>query len=49
MNSVKIMELRDNFSAAKTPQQNGVAERKNIIVQEAYRTILNETKLSDSF
>ena len=49
MSSVKVMELRDNFSAAKTPQQNGVVERKNITVQEAARTMLNEEKLSDLF
>ena len=49
MNSVKIMELRYNFSVAKTPQQNGVVERKNRTVQEASKTMLNEAKLSDSF
>ena len=49
MNSVKIMELRYNFLVAKTPQQNGVVERKNKTVQEAAKTMLNEAKLSDSF
>ena len=32
------------FLAARTPQQNGVVERKNIIVQEMARTMLNEAK-----
>ena len=41
--------IKRQFSAAKTPQQNGVVERKNRIVQEAARTMLNEEKLSDSF
>ncbi|KAI3754638.1 hypothetical protein L1987_54425 [Smallanthus sonchifolius] len=33
------------FSAARTPQQNGVAERKNITLIEATRTMLSESKL----
>ena len=37
------------FSAAKTPQQNDVVERKNRIVQEASRTMLNEAKLSYAY
>ena len=41
--------IKRQFSAAKTPQQNGVVERKNITVQEAARTMLNEAKLSYSF
>jgi hypothetical protein len=43
------MELKDIFSAPRTPQQNGVAERKNIFVQEAARTMLNESKLPDIY
>ena len=35
-------EIKRQFSAAKTPQQNGVVERKNRTVQEAARTMLNE-------
>ena len=42
-------EIKRQFSVAKTPQQNGVVERKNRTVQEATRTMLNEVKLSDSF
>ena len=41
--------IKRQFSAVKTPQQNGVVERKNRRVQEAARTMLNEAKLSDSF
>ena len=41
--------IKRQFSAAKTPPQNGVVEMKNRIVQEAARTMLNEAKLSDAF
>ena len=41
--------VKRQFSAVKTPQQNGVVERKNRTIQEATRTMLNEAKLSDSF
>jgi transposase InsO family protein len=41
--------IRRHFSAARNPQQNGVAERKNRIVQEMARTMLNQAKLSDIF
>jgi transposase InsO family protein len=37
--------IKRNFSAPRTPQQNGIVERKNRIVQEATRTMLNEVKL----
>jgi hypothetical protein len=37
--------IKRHFSAPRTPQQNGVVERKNRIVQEATRTMLNESKL----
>ena len=37
------------LSAAKTPQQNGIAERRNQTVQEDARTMLNEAKLSDGY
>ena len=33
------------FSAARTPQQNGVVERKNISLIEAARTMLEESRL----
>ena len=38
-----------NFSAPKTPQQNGVVERKNRSIQEMARTMLNENKLPRYF
>ena len=41
--------IKSQISAAKTPQQNGVVERKNITIQEASRTMLNEAKLSYYF
>lgn len=34
-----------NFSAPRTPQQNGVVERKNRTLQEMARTMLNENDL----
>ena len=37
------------FSALITPQQNGVVERKNIIIQEMPRTMLNENNLPKYF
>ena len=45
----EIHGIKRQFSAAKTPQQNGVVESKNRIVQEAGRTMLNEAKLLNSF
>ena len=41
--------IKRNFSAAKTPQQNGFVERMNGPVQEAARTMLNEAKLPDGY
>ncbi|KAK2456670.1 cysteine-rich RECEPTOR kinase [Trifolium repens] len=37
------------FSAPRSPQQNGVVERKNRSLQEMARTIMNETKLAKHF
>ena len=34
------------FSSHKTPQQNGVVERKNITLQEMARTIIHENNLA---
>ena len=34
------------YSAPRTPQQNGVVERKNRTLVEAARTMLSESKLS---
>ena len=38
-----------NFSAPRTPQQNGVVERKNRTLQEIARTMLNENGLPKYF
>ena len=35
--------IHHNFSAPRTPQQNGVVERKNKSLEEGVRTLLNET------
>ncbi|GKD07453.1 ribonuclease H-like domain-containing protein [Tanacetum coccineum] len=37
------------FSVARTPQQNGVAERKNMTLIEAARTMLADSKLPTTF
>ena len=37
------------FSTARTPQQNGVVEQKNRIVEEMARTMLNDSKPIDIF
>nr|GFA89650.1 putative ribonuclease H-like domain-containing protein [Tanacetum cinerariifolium] len=41
--------IKREFSAARTPQQNGVAERKNRILIEAARTMLADSKLPITF
>jgi transposase InsO family protein len=46
---MNLHEIKRQFSAARTPQHNGVAERKNRIVQEMARAMLNDSKLSDMF
>ena len=37
--------IHHNFSIPRTPQQNGVVERKNRSLEEGARTLLNETTL----
>jgi len=37
------------FSSPRTPQQNGVVERKNITLQEMARTMIHENKLAKHF
>ena len=37
--------IKYNFSAPRTPQQNGVVERKNRSLEELARTLLNATDL----
>nr|GEY14839.1 hypothetical protein [Tanacetum cinerariifolium] len=41
--------IKREFSNAKTPQQNGVAERRNRTLIEAARTMLADAKLSVTF
>jgi hypothetical protein len=42
-------EIKRQFSVARTPQQNGVVERKNRTVQEMARTMIMDSKLTDIF
>jgi transposase InsO family protein len=37
------------FSSARTPQQNGVVERKNISLQEMTRIMMHETDMEKFF
>ena len=37
--------IEHNFSSYRTPQQNGVIERKNTSLEEIARTLLNDTNL----
>jgi transposase InsO family protein len=41
--------IKRKFFVARTPQQNGVVERKNMTVQEMARTMLMDSKLTDVF
>ncbi|GJT53985.1 retrovirus-related pol polyprotein from transposon TNT 1-94 [Tanacetum coccineum] len=41
--------ITHNFSAPRTPQSNGVVERKNRTLQEMSRTMLNEQSLQQKF
>ena len=41
--------IKRQFSVARTPQQNGVAKRKNRSVLEMARTMINDSKLDDKF
>jgi len=41
--------INQEFSAPRTPQQNGVVERKNRTLIEAARTMLNDSKLPTYF
>jgi transposase InsO family protein len=41
--------LKRQFSIPRTPQQNGVVERKNRMVQEMAQTMLMDSKLTDIF
>jgi len=41
--------IQHSFPAPRTPQQNGVVERKNRVLEEIARTLLNETNLPKYF
>ncbi|GKF78662.1 putative ribonuclease H-like domain-containing protein, partial [Tanacetum coccineum] len=41
--------IKREYSVARTPQQNGVAERRNRTLIEAARTILTDSKLPTTF
>jgi len=43
------MRILHNFSALRTPQQNGVVERKNRSLEELARTMLSESSLPKYF
>ncbi|GJY93532.1 putative ribonuclease H-like domain-containing protein [Tanacetum coccineum] len=45
----EIKGIKREFSMARTPQQNGVAERKNRTLIEAARTMLVDSKLPTTF
>ncbi|GJR30921.1 putative ribonuclease H-like domain-containing protein [Tanacetum coccineum] len=44
-----ITGIKKEFSVARTPQQNGVVERRNKILIEAARTMLVDSKLQTTF
>jgi transposase InsO family protein len=41
--------IKNQFLVARTPQQDGVVKRKNIIIQEMAKTMLMDSKLKDIF
>ncbi|GJW11436.1 putative ribonuclease H-like domain-containing protein [Tanacetum coccineum] len=41
--------IKREYSVARTPQQNGIAERKNMTLIEAARTMLADSKLPTTF
>ena len=45
----EIHGIKRQFSTTKTPQQNGVVERKNRTVSEATNTMINEEKIIDGY
>ena len=49
MHFCKKYGIEHNFSTLRTPQQNGVVERKNISLEEIARNMLNETSLPKYF
>ncbi|KAL6340303.1 hypothetical protein AAG906_040740 [Vitis piasezkii] len=45
----KDIGIKHEFSIPRTPQQNGVVERKNHVLQEMARTMLNQRELPTHF
>ncbi|GKC51745.1 ribonuclease H-like domain-containing protein, partial [Tanacetum coccineum] len=45
----RVVGIKREFSAARTPQQNGIAKRKNRTLIEATRTMLVDSKLPTTF
>ncbi|GJT73019.1 retrovirus-related pol polyprotein from transposon TNT 1-94 [Tanacetum coccineum] len=48
-NYCDLNRISHNFSAPRTPQSNGVVERKNRTLQEMSRTMLNEQSIPQNF
>ncbi|GJV44527.1 putative ribonuclease H-like domain-containing protein [Tanacetum coccineum] len=46
---LEVIHWKRQFSVARTPQQNGVAERRNMTLIEAARTMLADSKLPTTF
>ena len=46
---VKVREIQRKYSCISTPQQNGVAERKNMHIAEVAQTMLNDRKMPAYF
>jgi transposase InsO family protein len=49
MDYCNIHGIKRQFSVARTPQHNGVVERKNRTIQEMARTMIMDSKLTDIF
>ena len=47
--TTSTINIRHEFSACKTPQQNGVVERKNRTLQEMVRVMLKPKKVPIQF
>ena len=46
---VKKHGIKRQYAASKTPQKNGVVERKNQTVKEMARTMLDESKVPNRY
>ena len=46
---VQKIGIKREFSAPKTPQQNGVVERKNQVIQEMARVMLLNKQIPQKF